>query len=188
MDRRQRRTRHAIFQAFTALLEKKSYSAITVQEIIDRADVGRSTFYAHFETKDDLLNALCAEIFEHVFSEALSCEASHDFSAGDHDIDEHITHMLYHLRDNRTYIRSILSSESGEVFMRFFKDHLARVFEGEIPDIPRDIPRDYMLNHMVCDFAESVRWWMDHPTYTPEQISAFFRTTTPFRPRSHSHG
>ena len=37
-----------------------------------------------------------------------------------------------------------------------------------------------MLNHMVCDFAETVRWWMSHEKYTPEEISRFFLNTTPF--------
>ena len=56
MDSWQRKTRNAIFQAFTRLLEQKTYSSLTVQEIIDEADISRSTFYAHFETKDELGN------------------------------------------------------------------------------------------------------------------------------------
>ena len=55
MDRRVKKSRAAIYQAFLTLLNQKSYESLTVQEIIDLADVGRSTFYAHFETKEALL-------------------------------------------------------------------------------------------------------------------------------------
>ena len=98
MDRRQRKTRNAVFQAFTRLLEKKTYSVLTVQDIIDEADIGRSTFYAHFETKDELLKALCIEIFEHVFSDELLSEENHDFSHHS-TFRDRITHILYHLQE-----------------------------------------------------------------------------------------
>lgn len=180
MDRRQKRTRQAVFQAFTRLLERKSYSNISVQEIIDEADIGRSTFYAHFETKDALLKALCTEIFDHVFSDHLTCEHSHDFSGAGQDIRSEITHILYHLQDSRGYIRGILSRESGEIFMQYFKEHLADVFGGELEKYPSEVPKAYMLNHIICDYAETVRWWMKHPDYSPEEISGFFFSTTPF--------
>ena len=180
MDRRQQKTRQAVFSAFTSLLERKSYSSISVQEIIDEANIGRSTFYSHFETKDDLLKALCTEIFDHVFSEHLTSEHSHDFSCQSNDIRAEITHILYHLQDSRRYIKGILSGESGEMFMRFFKEYLSKVFEGELSKQKTDIPKEYMLNHMVCDFAETVRWWMQNNQYSPEEISRFFFSTTPF--------
>ena len=180
MDRRQRKSREAIYQAFSQLLLRKRYEQITVQDIIDEADIGRSTFYSHFETKDELLKALCAEIFDHVFSDHLTCERSHDFSESQQDLCSEITHILYHLQDSRSYIRGILSCESGELFMQYFKERLAGVFDGELEKYPSDVPKAYMLNHIICDFAETVRWWMKRPEYSPEEISGFFFSTTPF--------
>ena len=180
MDRRQKKTRKAVFEAFTSLLEVKSYSNISVQEIIDAANIGRSTFYAHFETKDELLRAMCTEIFEHVFSDDLHEESTHDFSSRKKDIVGEITHILYHLNDSRPYIKSILSCESGEMFMKYFKEYLVQLFSGELVKHNSDVPREYMLNHMVCDFAETVRWWMKHEQYSAEDISRFFFASTPF--------
>ena len=59
MDRRQKKTSESIFKSFITLLSKKHYNQITVGEIIEHANVGRATFYAHFETKDYLLKSLC---------------------------------------------------------------------------------------------------------------------------------
>jgi AcrR family transcriptional regulator len=182
MDRRQQKTRHAVFDAFAHLLERKSYTNITVQDIIDEANIGRSTFYSHFETKDELLKALCSEIFNHVFAQEVFKEKTHDFSkTGNNNIKAEITHILYHLQESSRYIKRILSCESGEMFMRYFKERLTQVFEGELEKQKSDIPTEYMLNHMVCDFAETVRWWMNNERYSPEDISEFFFSTTPFK-------
>lgn len=183
MDRRQRKTRDAIFHAFTALLEAKSYSSITVQDIIDRADIGRSTFYAHFDTKDDLLREICAEIFDHVFSAEVPREKAHDFLGEDGAIDQRLTHMLYHLADNRHYIKGILSRETGELFMDYFKVRLRKVFAAHMEPTPGNVPNPYLLNHAVSSFAETVRWWLrDNPDYTPEEVASFYLTVVPIHP------
>ena len=80
MDRRQKRTRESIFNAFIFLLSKKHYVNITVGEIIQLANVGRATFYLHFETKDFLLKELCAELFDHIFN-----DENNIFNCDNHD-------------------------------------------------------------------------------------------------------
>lgn len=178
MDRRQKKTRQAVFQAFTSLLEKKHYSKITTQEIIERANIGRSTFYSHFDTKDELLKALCTEIFNHVFVDNLSRESTHDFSTEPISLQAEITHILYHLQDSRHYLRGLLLSESGEMFIKHFKDYLVDIFRKNLKDSCMDVPADYMLNHVVCNFAETVRWWMQNGEYSPEDVSRFFFTVS----------
>ena len=61
-DRRVGKTRKALKEALTDLILEQGYEAVTVQDVIDRADVGRSTFYAHFVDKDDLLMAILADL------------------------------------------------------------------------------------------------------------------------------
>ena len=178
MDRRQRKTREAIFRAFTGLLKEENYSKITVQQIIDRADIGRTTFYTHFETKDALLESFCTDIFDHVFSDDLDKERTHDFSH-DHDVRARLKHVLYHLQDHMEYLSGILSGESRDVFMGYFKKHLKDLFSVVKVPYTASVPQDYLLNHMVCDFAEAVQWWSGHTQYSPEDISRFFFSTTP---------
>ncbi|MCR5502030.1 MAG: TetR/AcrR family transcriptional regulator [Lachnospiraceae bacterium] len=180
MDRRQKKTRQAVYDAFTGLLKKKNYSVITIQEIIDKADIGRSTFYSHFETKDDLLKSLCTEVFEHIFSTELEKETTHDFSH-DHGTEACVTHILYHLKEHMDFMAGILSGDGGDLFMGYFKVYLEKLFGHAVRDMSSGIPADYMLNHMVCDFAETVRWWTGHPEYTPDEISGFFFETTPIK-------
>src|ERR1700682_4709851 len=55
LDRRVRRTRTSLHKALISLALEKHYDSITVQEVLDRADVGRSTFYTHFQSMEELL-------------------------------------------------------------------------------------------------------------------------------------
>lgn len=162
MDRRQQKTRAAIFDAFGRLLQKKHYGNITVQEIIDMANIGRTTFYAHFETKDALLSEMCNDIFSHIASEHLVPEPSHDFSDSYGSADAVITHILYHLLDEHQNIVSLLTCESRDIFMRYFKESLQNTFLSLWGEQIKasSLPDDYLINHITGSFVETVDWWI----------------------------
>jgi len=176
-----KKTRDSIFNAFSSLLAQKRYSKITVQDIIDEANIGRSTFYSHFETKDDLLKALCSDIFDHVFGEDLISEGSHDFSSANNNLEAKVTHILYHLKDSRRDIKGILSCESGELFLSVFKSYLEQLVTGFISSNTLDrIPKEYVINHVAGSFVETVRWWMENDmAQSPEELTRRFFAVIP---------
>lgn len=180
MDRRQQKTRTAIFSAFTSLLAEKSYSKITVQEIIDAANVGRTTFYAHFETKDDLLKELCEELFGHIIGSAMDCTHTHGLYSDGSAPESVFCHLLQHLQENDRNIIALLSCESSEMFLRFFKDSLNELVRSQSINQNRkantDIPEDFLINHISGSFVEMVLWWIrGHRKQTPEDLDRYFR-------------
>lgn len=177
MDRRQQKTRNAIFSAFRSLLETKRYDKITVQDIIDAADVGRSTFYSHFETKDLLLDAMCEELFNHVFKND-PCR----WEGKDTDLEAKLAHTLWHIGEDRRDLAGILLSDSGDVFLTYFKEHLRFVFESHLTNFPSDMPEEFILNHLTSGFAETVRWWLKEKTQTrPELVARYFLTLSGYK-------
>lgn len=170
MDRRQRRTREAIFSAFSELLKKHRYENITVQDIIDKADIGRSTFYSHFETKDTLLKAMCSDIFEHII-EGEDC----DYPESSDTLISKLTHILWHFESKKSDIKGILSSQSHDVFLDLLKAYLNRLFTLHLSDFSADVPEDFLLHHLVGAFCETVDWWIkESPSASPETVAGYY--------------
>ena len=178
MDRRQRKTREAIFGAFTELLSKKKYEHITVCEIIKAADIGRATFYAHFETKDFLLKELCKELFCHIF-DAVSNNTEHKHIFECDAPGSVFLHLFRHLQKNDNGILNLLSGSNNELFLRYFKNNLSELiknqmflFENEKYD---KLPESYCINHIASAFIETIRWWIENgKKESPETITAYF--------------
>lgn len=178
-DRRQQKTRQAIFSAFSQLLENKHFNNITVQEIIDKANVGRSTFYSHFDTKDHLLKEMCHDIFDHVFSDELIEENSHDFSAKPVNLENLISHLLYHLQDNYQELNGLLNGSSSNLFLTFFNEYLAQMFSPYAKSNCASVPEDFALNYLVGSFSETVRWWFKGKMkMSPEELSSYYVAMT----------
>ena len=147
MDRRQQKTRAAIFAAFSELLAEKSYSKITVQEIIDAANVGRTTFYAHFETQGRSAQGPVRGAFRTHHQPAQRTAPTPMVWTAQGDAPESVfCHLLQHLQENDRNILGLLSCESSEIFLRYFKDSLSEPGTLAVlaqrckrPDLPRGV-------------------------------------------------
>lgn len=179
MDRRQKKTREAIFKAFASLLAEKQYNQISVQEIIDRADIGRTTFYAHFETKDYLLKDLCEELFGHIIDSAMGLPHEHYHYSSDSRTDSVFLHLLRHLQENDRNILELLTSQNNEIFLKYFKNNLQRLIMTQYAQkgllTSAGLPEDYLVNHLTATFVETIDWWLSHNMQeTPEKITELF--------------
>lgn len=180
MDRRQQKTRTAIFKAFGTLLGDKNYNNITVQEIIDEANIGRSTFYAHFETKDDLLKELCKELFGHIIDSAIDCNHTHGLYSDNSVPNSVFCHLLQHLEENNNNVLGLLSCESSEIFLRYFKDSLNELVQTQFVNQRREknilLPNDFLINHISSSFVEMILWWIKgHRKQSPTELDQYFR-------------
>ena len=179
MDRRQRKTRGAIFQAFSQLLSQKDFSQITVGEIIDNADISRATFYAHFETKDFLLKELCEELFCHIFDAENGVGQDHWHIFECNDGDSAFLHLCRHLQKNDNNILALLSSQNNELFLGYFRTGLDKFLESHLDQFEAkrspDIPLAFWKSHITTTFVGTLKWWIDNGMReTPEEIVAYF--------------
>ena len=179
MDRRQRKTREAIFAAFIDLLSNKDFSQITVGEIIEAADVGRATFYAHFETKDYLLKELCEELFCHLFDSMSEKENGHRHIFECAAPQSVFLHLAQHLKKNDNNILALLSCPNNDMFLQCFKRNLSALVQSQLALFrsPKNesLPESFLVNHISATFVETVKWWIENDMReSPEVITEYF--------------
>ena len=174
MDRRQRKTRQAIYDAFESLMEEEHYSQITVAQIIERADIGRSTFYDHFETKDDLLSQMCVEMFEHIF-EGVGTQCVTHAHLDATGLEGWLAHLLYHLRDSHGAVCGKLLKEGEPHFTEYFSTQLSILFTRQMPAIDESIPKDLAVDLLTSAFLRAIVWWFENDIpCSPEELAHWF--------------
>lgn len=179
MDRRQRKTRTAIFNAFISLLSEQDFAQITVEQIIRRADIGRATFYAHFETKDFLLKAFCEELFCHILDAAKPEKTEHKHIFDCDAPNSVFLHLFQHLQKNDNNVLQLLSRQGGSLFMEYFRNELKQLIISQLPLFAHKkdpkLPADFWLDHICATFVQTLRWWIEQGVKdSPETITEYF--------------
>jgi AcrR family transcriptional regulator len=178
-DRRVERTQQLIRNAFRSLLEEKGYEALTVQDIINRANIGRATFYAHFDNKD----AVFASGFDELRA-SLKAQQRAALARGG-DVGERVfgfTHeMFVHADEYRHVFRAMAGRQSGIVVQRLLHKLLVDLVRDDVEATTnRDTTNagtvDAVAQFIAGGLLSLLIWWLNgNPRLSPAEVNELFR-------------
>lgn len=170
-DRRVRKTDTRLHDALMSLIHDKSYDSIAVRDILDRADVGRSTFYAHFRGKDDLLTS---GIYEALLSfRSTAAAASDPFAWFSLPIFEHIHRHRLDGKAAPVEGRTAIHLRLQRTIEELITDDIVRRFTRRRGG---PIPAELAVKHVASTFVLVLNWWLDIAgARSPRDADALFR-------------
>ena len=172
-DARVRRTRDALGDALVALMHEKPFDTITVQDVLDRAKVGRSTFYSHYSDKDDLLMSDAEEFFESV---AGLLSARGDTSDRVFPVREFFGHII----EAKQFVDALVAAGKFNDSMELARGLFARGIERRLAELPKGqgIPAH---ERPAIAFAHAgallalLTWWTDRGMkQSPQEMDQLF--------------
>ena len=174
-DRRVARTRRALKEALTDLILERGYESVTVQDVIDRADVGRSTFYAHFLDKDDLLMAILADL-------EMPAPDSASWTADDPAFGWTLE-LFRHFGSGKRLFKAVASSQSGAIARRETTSRLEDLVRAELSRLKAARRLDAfrvetVVRFLVGTFIGFMDWWMreENEQLPAEQVDHAYRS------------
>jgi hypothetical protein len=174
-DRRRRRTRQLLRDALLALLKAKRYEDISVQDIIERADVARSTFYVHYTDKDDLLVGKWG-----VFASNLG----HHADLMTHE--EKDTQSMFptrvwfqHIQAQEPIFKIIARDSAMDLAMKtlhgILRSDIQAKVQSLIPEVS-PIPSSLVMDYMASSLMTIIKWWVRNDmSYSPQRMDEIFQ-------------
>lgn len=176
IDRRIQRTRTALYDALVRLIRAKPYAEISVGDILAEADIGRSTFYAHFHSKDELLDRSLDRLKQLLVSTIAEAGTGASFWDASRTLFEHLAEY----RDiHATLDDGPRNGRGGEVLQGALNRVVGEVVRETLPPVQGTIPRDLAVAFVTSSFATVLAWWLHrHPERSPVEADALFRQLT----------
>lgn len=182
VDRRVERTRQLLSQALLALIPEKGFDALTVQDVIDRANVGRSTFYTHFVDKEDLLVQAMDPFSKHL--KERQRQALLNRSPSDDGAFAFARELFAHANGHRDVFRAMVGKQSAAVVQRHFQRLQVQLIREELKAMfPRavssDVPIEALVQYVASALYGLLSWWMEGKMrMTVDEVDRLFRRMT----------
>jgi AcrR family transcriptional regulator len=168
-DRRSQRTRRLLSEAFVELLREKGYSAITVSDLIERANIGRSTFYSHYRDKDDLFVSELDRVIEALSYHFPEQEEMPYFpSLG----------LFRHVGEEYELYKALIWTPGIDLLIKHLQTSLSQRIEqgSQKNEKDFDIPLPIVANFIAGSFLTLLKWWLENKmSYPPEEMDKIFK-------------
>lgn len=178
LDRRVQRTRKLLREAMMALILEEGYDAISIQDITDKANLGRATFYLHFKDKDELLSEVMQEFIAEFITQV-----------------PQLTQAQWRLKDTKALIklfdfasqhydlyRILIIGSGGITASRQLQNTIASnikdCIQKEIDELGAQpaLPAEFIANHFAGSLLSTIYWWLDQDLpYTVEEMATMFQ-------------
>ena len=174
-ERRRLQTRKLLIQTTLQLVLEKGYDAISIQDITDRADLGRGTFYIHFKDKEEVVWTAVRDLFQELE------QAAHK------QLDRRMPQVEYygllsifsHAEKNRDLYRVMFGGRGAAMLTARVQDLMAEAFLYDIrnaparPDIKFNLPEEIRAQLLTGVVSRLLFWWLETPNnYSAEQMAA----------------
>ncbi len=176
IDRRAARTRRALHEALISLILRQGYEATTIQDIIDAADVGRSTFYAHYTGKEDLLRGGFAALRAELTAARRGASAGRD-GGRDEPLAFSLA-MFEHACGYKQVYRALVGGRGGAVAVNEIRRVLSDLVQDELSGASEDgaVSRELAVQFVVSTFLTVLTWLLTRkPKLAPSEADAMFR-------------
>ena len=148
------------------LIQEKHYDSITVQDIIERANIGRSTFYVHFRDKEDLFIGDWKNFLEMIAGHIDVLKAASGRVAP-------VEGLMMHLKDVHPYYRALVRSGKTDRLFSLGTEFLAEEIEKKLvaDGIKLSIPPAVCAHFISLQIFGSLKWWLDRDMpYDPVEM------------------
>ena len=168
-DRRSQRTRRLLSSALVELIREKDYNNITVSDIIERANVGRSTFYAHYRDKDNLFVGELDRVIELLGQRIPGQDEMPYFpSLG----------LFRHVGEEFELYKALLWTPGLDLLIKHMQKSLSKRIEEGLVESSREfrVPYPILARFIAGSFLTLLQWWLENRMiYSAEQMDMIFK-------------
>lgn len=177
IDRRVQRTREVLQKALIELINDQHYDDITIQDIVDRANVGRTTFYLHYNNKEELFSSCHGNIISEFHFGPFHPLSRDELLAADAPMG--MIFAYKHLEEGRSRLNSVFQGRDGPLILRRIRDMRAQEIEANLravfTEADSTIPFNMLANYLAGAQVALMQWWLEkRQPYAAENLAQTF--------------